>query len=326
MEHARAVQPYFVADDAYRDICRRLDGIPLALEMAAARLRSMQPQEISARLNERLRFLVGGRRATGRQQTLRAAVAWSHDLLDERERRVFRRLAVFAGSFGLDAAEAVAVDDDLDVIDVDDVLGSLVAKSLVVADPSPDGTTRYRLFETLRQYAQEQLDAADVSPHRLRGHDGSRRDGAPTEHTEARDRLLSWAAAQARRHQRLAAEGGQHRAAMEFGDLEQHNLRAALDWATESGSVADGLIVMCRMDYWWKASVHTGEAWERLLRLLERSEDEPVPERRWLEAVLTLAVFATVGRRPCPGHRHRTVAAGRARDWRRSPTRSSAFA
>ena len=158
VERARAVQPSFVADDATREICRRLDGIPLALEMAAARLRSMQPPEILARLDERFRLLVGGRRAVGRQQTLRATVAWSHDLLDDRERRVFRRLSVFAGSFALDAAEAVTADDDLDVIDVDDLLGSLVAKSLVVADAA-DGATRYSLLETIRQFAQEQLDA-----------------------------------------------------------------------------------------------------------------------------------------------------------------------
>ena len=160
VERGRAVQPTFEADDASREICQHLDGIPLALEMAAARLRSMQAREIAARLEERFRLLVGGRRAAGRQQTLRATVAWSHDLLDDRERRVFRRLAVFAGSFGLDAAEAVTADADLDVLDVDDLLGSLVAKSLIVAEPAADGTTRYRLLETIRQYAAEHLDTA----------------------------------------------------------------------------------------------------------------------------------------------------------------------
>ena len=136
MARGRAVQPTFVADDASREICqppRRHppgpgDGRrPAAVDAGQA--------EIAARLEERFRLLVGGRRAAGRQQTLRATVAWSHDLLDDRERRVFRRLAVFAGSFGLDAAEAVTADDDLDVLDVDDLLGSLVAKSLVVAEP-----------------------------------------------------------------------------------------------------------------------------------------------------------------------------------------------
>jgi predicted ATPase/class 3 adenylate cyclase len=169
VERARGVQPAFVADDATRQICARLDGIPLALEMAAARLRSMQPAEILARLDERFRLLVGGRRAAERQQTLRATVAWSHELLDDRERRVFRRLAPFAGSFTLDAAEAVTTDDDLDLIDVDDLLGGLVAKSLVVADAA-DGTTRYGLLETIRQFAQEQLDASGEADQRRRRH------------------------------------------------------------------------------------------------------------------------------------------------------------
>ncbi len=159
-ERARSVQPTFVADATTQEICVRLDGIPLALEMAAARVRSMQPKDLAARLDERFRLLVGGRNSSGRQQTLRATVAWSHDLLDAGERRVFRRLAVFAGSFGLAAAEAVGADEELDTVGVDLVMDSLVAKSLVVAEPDAEGRTRFSLLETIRQFAEEQLQEA----------------------------------------------------------------------------------------------------------------------------------------------------------------------
>ena len=129
--------------------------------MAAAWLRSMQPKDLAARLDERLRFLVGGRTSSGRQQTLRATVAWSHDLLDPPERRVFRRLAAFAGSFSLAAAEVVAADIDQDVLAVDNIIDSLVSKSLVVAEPDAEGATRFSLLETIRQFAQQQLDKAN---------------------------------------------------------------------------------------------------------------------------------------------------------------------
>jgi predicted ATPase len=215
VERARLVDRDFTADDASREICERLDGIPLALEMAAAQLGSMTPPEVLARLDERFRLLVGGRRAAGRQQTLRATVAWSHDLLEDRERRVLRRLAVFPGSFGIDAAEAVTVDDGLDAVAVDGLLASLVAKSLLVSDTTPEATTRYRLLETIRQFAEEQLDAAGESDDRRRTHaghyarfvaDAARGLGGPDE--------AIWA-------ERVAAE--------------LDNLRAASRWAVAAG-------------------------------------------------------------------------------------------
>ncbi len=159
-QRARAVEASFSADAATEDICRQLDGIPLALEMAAARLRSMRPVEIAERLDRRFRLLVGVRGSIGRQQTLRATVDWSHDLLSDREQRVFRRLAVFSGSFDLAAAEAVVADDELDAADVDDVLHSLVSKSLVVPDTRDKDRVRFSLLETMRQFAQEHLTAA----------------------------------------------------------------------------------------------------------------------------------------------------------------------
>ena len=141
-------------------ICRRLDGLPLAIELAAARLRSLSLSSLAARLDQRFRLLTGGSRtAPQRQQTLRATIEWSHSLLHGAEQMLLRRLSVFPGSFDLDAAEAVCGFGDIDAFDVTDLLGSLVDKSLVVAEPAAD-TLRYRLLETIRQFAAERLAEA----------------------------------------------------------------------------------------------------------------------------------------------------------------------
>jgi predicted ATPase len=138
-------------------VCRRLDGMPLAIELAAARLRSMSLAELHDRLDQRFRLLTGGSRtALERQQTLRATVGWSYSLLTGAERVLLARLSVFAGGFDLKAAEAVGGSGDLDVLDVADLLGSLVDKSLVVAEPAGTGL-RYRLLETVRLFAAERL-------------------------------------------------------------------------------------------------------------------------------------------------------------------------
>ena len=137
------------------ELCRRLDGIPLAIELAAARARSIAPAKILERLDERFRMLTGGSRtAVARHQTLQAAVDWSYELLSDAERVVLDRLSVFAGGFTLDAAELVAADDEIDAFDVLDHVSALVDKSLVVADP---GNATYRLLETIRQYAAGRL-------------------------------------------------------------------------------------------------------------------------------------------------------------------------
>ncbi|MGW6843479.1 AfsR/SARP family transcriptional regulator [Streptomyces sp. NPDC054958] len=144
---------------AAAEICRRLDGMPLAIELAAARLRLLTPRQIADRLDDRFRLLTGGARTVlPRQQTLRAVVDWSWELLDEAERTVLRRLSVFAGGCDLTAAEAVCADPARDgAYDPADVLGSLVDKSLVVATPGSDGGMRYRLLETVGEYAGERL-------------------------------------------------------------------------------------------------------------------------------------------------------------------------
>jgi predicted ATPase/class 3 adenylate cyclase len=156
---------------AVNTICRRLDGIPLAIELAAVRVVSMTPAEIAALLDERFRLLTGGRRvALERHQTLRAAVEWSYELLSERERAVFARLAVFASSFDGAAGRAVVTDGDVAAWDVIDALDSLVRKSLVIADDQAGGGTRYQMLETLRQYARDRLDEDDETDTWRRRH------------------------------------------------------------------------------------------------------------------------------------------------------------
>ena len=159
---AQSVRADFVLDAsnalAVAQVCERLDGVPLAIELAAARVGLLTPVELAQRLDDRFRVLTGSeRRAVERHQTLRAAIDWSYDLLGNTERRVLDRLSVFAGGFTLTAAETVGASDAIDAMDVLDLLAGLVAKSLVVADTR--GThARYHLLETIRQYAEERLD------------------------------------------------------------------------------------------------------------------------------------------------------------------------
>jgi predicted ATPase len=173
LDRALLVAPDFMIDgnnaNAVADICRRLDGIPLAIELAAARMGAMSPAEIASLLDERFRLLTGGRRrAVERHHTLRAAVDWSYELLSEIDRKIFVRLGVFVGGFDAAAAQSVAAAGDVETFDVIETLAELVAKSMVVADPTQP-TTRYSLLETLRQYALEQLaDAGQADDGRRR--------------------------------------------------------------------------------------------------------------------------------------------------------------
>ena len=161
---ARDVQTSFALSEenaeAVATICRRLDGMPLALELAAARVNALSPAQIAERIDDSLAVLASGRQsALDRQQTLRATIAWSHDLLTASEQLLFRRLAPFAGTFSLEAAERVPADEALPARDVADVLGRLVDKSLVVTEDCGRGY-RYRLLEPMRQYARERLQQA----------------------------------------------------------------------------------------------------------------------------------------------------------------------
>jgi predicted ATPase len=161
VDRARSARPGFALDARngadVAEICRRLDGVPLAIELAAARVRLLGPAQIAARLDDAFRLLTGGQRSLlPRQQTLRALIDWSWDLLDDDERRLFERSSVFAGDFPLEAAEAALPDDDADAGRVLDGLAGLLDKSLLVADER-GGQMRYRLLQTMRQYAAEKL-------------------------------------------------------------------------------------------------------------------------------------------------------------------------
>ncbi|MFG3548473.1 BTAD domain-containing putative transcriptional regulator [Streptomyces sp. NPDC047725] len=219
------------ADDetaaACAEICRRLDGLPLAIELAAARLRMLTARQIAERLDDRFRLLTSGSRTVlPRQQTLRAVVDWSWDLLDEDEREVLRRLSVFAGGCDLDAAEAVCGPAALQA------LGSLVDKSLVVAAPAGDGEMRYRLLETVAEYAAERLDETGARAAAERAHLTHYRELARTT-----DPLL-------RGHGQLAAVARMER--------EYENIRTALRHAVAERDEQEGLCLALSLVWYWQ--------------------------------------------------------------------------
>jgi predicted ATPase/class 3 adenylate cyclase len=197
---------------AVEDVCRRLDGIPLAIELAASRMASMTAEEVRDRLDDRFKLLVGSRRGMERHQTLRQAVAWSYDLLDDAEKSLLARCSVFAGGFDLQSACAVAGSDGTDEYAVLDLLDALVRKSLLVADRSA-GRTRFSMLETIRQFAEEQLDGdGQVTATRT----------AHAHHFAGReaDILALW-------------DSPRQREAYEWFTVELANLRTAFRWAAD---------------------------------------------------------------------------------------------
>ena len=235
-DRARLIQIDFaVTDDnaaTVAEICQRLDGMPLAIELAAARVRALSVAEILDSLHDRFRLLTGGARtAVRRQQTLRASVDWSHALLTETERILFRRLAAFLGGFDLDAAQTVAGADGLERYQVLDQLTLLVDKSLVVADNSR-GRTRYRLLETVRQYALEKLgESGEADIVRARHRD----------HYTAITALLD------------APAGGDYEQRIEQANTEIDNLRTAFSWSRESSDVELALALASSLQPLWQA-------------------------------------------------------------------------
>ena len=221
VERARSVVPDFSLanpDEAVAvvEICRRLDGIPLAIELAASRMASMTASEVRDRLHQRFRLLVGSRRGVARHQTLRNAVAWSYDHLDNAERALLQRCSVFAGGFDLQSACAVAGSDDVDDYAILDLLDALVRKSLLVADRSA-GRTQFSMLETIRQFAEEQLVAS----------------GAATEARNAHARHF------ARRETDILAlwNSPHQREAYTWFSAELANLRTAFKWAADHGDL-----------------------------------------------------------------------------------------
>ncbi|MFE9307075.1 BTAD domain-containing putative transcriptional regulator [Streptomyces sp. NPDC006706] len=232
-DRGAAVRPGFRPDtdqdtaDACAEICRRLDGLPLAIELAAARLRMLAPRQIADRLDDRFRLLNSGSRTVlPRQQTLRAVVDWSWDLLDAEGRYVLSRLSVFAGGCDLAAAEAVCGPAAFDA------LASLVDKSLVVAAPGADGEMRYRLLETVAEYAGERLDEAGGRTETERAHLTHYRELARTT-----DPLL---------------RGPGQRAAIARFELEYENLRTALRHAVTARDEQEGLCMILSLTCYWQ--------------------------------------------------------------------------
>ncbi|MEU1459097.1 BTAD domain-containing putative transcriptional regulator [Streptomyces sp. NPDC005727] len=229
-DRGAAARPGFRVEDdpeACAEICRRLDGLPLAIELAAARLRMLTPRQIADRLDDRFRLLTSGSRTVlPRQQTLRAVVDWSWDLLDTDEREVLSRLSVFAGGCDLAAAEAVCGPVALDA------LGSLVDKSLVVAAPSADGQMRYRLLETVAEYATERLDETGRRTEAERAHLVYYRELARTT-----DPLL---------------RGPGQRAAVDRLQLEYENVRTALRHAIAGRDEQEALCIIHGLVWYWQ--------------------------------------------------------------------------
>jgi predicted ATPase/class 3 adenylate cyclase/DNA-binding CsgD family transcriptional regulator len=277
-ERAVAVAPSFRISDhtaAVADVCRRLDGIPLAIELAAARITALTPEQIAERLSDRFRLLVSGSRTTPRrQQTLRATMDWSYDLLTKPERTLLNRLSVFAGGCTLEAAEVVCADAEqhsqIDGQDVLDLVTGLVNRSLVVAEPI-GSTTRYRMVETLRQYAAERLHETG-------------------EETKVRNRHIDWCIAFAESAQ-PALVGPEQAVWLARLEHEHDNFRAALSWDLGNPRDAEPMLRLAGALYplWWHHDHLTeGRAW--LAHALDRDADptkSSVSGRRAQVRVLT---------------------------------------
>jgi non-specific serine/threonine protein kinase len=275
VERAHAVEPSFQLAagnaGAVVEICRRLDGIPLALELASARINVLTVQEIAARLNDRLALLTSGQRSglEPRHRTLRAAIDWSYTLLTAEDQALLSCLAVFAAGFTLDTAEAVCSGEGRVEGRILDLLSSLVGKSLVVAETTSRAQARYRLLETIREYALEKLvEAGEMTRLRNRPLDlflARAEEAAPRLHDAYQQLWLNW------------LEG------------EHDNLRAALAWALEGGRIEAGLRIAIALVRFWeiRGYVHEGLAWfERLLARVD--EDISVVVR---VNALTFAAF-----------------------------------
>ncbi|MGH2532243.1 MAG: ATP-binding protein [Thermomicrobiales bacterium] len=272
VQRARAVRPDFALTDANAEtvttICRRLDGLPLAIELAAARTKVLSPQALLARLTNRLHVLTGGARdQPARLQTMRDAIAWSYDLLDEEEQALFRRLAVFAGGCSLDAAERVVSHESRDVRNnerathdprltthdsVLDGLASLVDKSLLRPAEEVDGEPRFVMLETVREYGIEQLGMSGEEEATRRAHAAH----------------YLWLAERAH----PGRSGGVQEARwLEVLEAEHDNLRSALAWSTAGGEVDVAIRLAAALGWFWYLRGHLGEG------------------RRWLDQALSLA-------------------------------------
>ena len=235
-------------------VCTQLDGIPLAIELAAARVKVLTVEQIAARLRDRFQLLTGGgRTAPSRHQTLRAAMDWSYDLLSEKERVLLRRLSVFAGGWTLEAAEAVCSGNGVEASTILDLLTSLVDKSLVNVEPQ-GGEARYGLLETVRQYGHERLQESGESGDALSRHRDFFLTLAEAAEPYVRASSVAW----------LTRMEGEH-----------DNLRAALEWSLRNGDEEANLRLVGALAWFWIRRFHYVEGQKSLKEVLERSTGAP---------------------------------------------------
>jgi predicted ATPase len=297
VERARAVNRSFRLEepsevDSVTEICRRLDGIALAIELAAARMVSMSAEEVRSRLDHRFQLLSGRRRGLERHQTLRQAVQWSYDLLDDDERRVLGCCSVFADGFDLAAIAAVAgYDDEFTMLDLMD---SLVGKSLVTTD-QVGGRTRYGALETIRQFAADQLAGTGAL-------------------TDVRDRHCRYFAEQLLRHWEVW-DGPDQRTVLDWADAEFGNLRAAFRWAADSGDVERATAVAAHAAIIvWPLQRFEPVAWAEEILPAAVAADLPQLPRLYVAASLCLYTG-----RPDVGVAHAQAAAALEADGRHNP-------
>ena len=235
LERARARRPDFSLTPqnapAVVTICRRLEGLPLAIELAAAQMGALPPGQVTRLLDDALRLLGGGSRTELRQETLRGTLDWSYALLNEGEQALLRRLAVFAGGFDLDAVEGVCSGGPVEQTDVPRLTTALVEKSLVLYEQR-DGEGRYRLLEMIREYGREELAACGEA------------DALRARHA----RFFLALAETAQRELALTAPVRW----LDRLEREHDNLRAALDWSTERGEVEAGLRLGSALAEFWR--------------------------------------------------------------------------
>jgi predicted ATPase/DNA-binding CsgD family transcriptional regulator len=277
VERARSSFPDFAPTEGDAPligaICQRLDGLPLAIELAAARIGNLPVEQIASRLDDTFDLLTSGRRATpSRQQTLRATMAWSYDLLTASERRMFDRLATFAGGWTLEAAEAVVAGDGVERGDVLDLLGRLVDKSLVVLERRGEREARYRLLETLRQYGQERLDARGEMETLRRWH----------------AEYFTTLAEEAER----AFFGPDELPALLRLDEEHDNIRDALGWLIASGDTARGQRLGGVFGHYWffRGALTEGASWLRRLLAMPDGDAPTVWRAKCLDAASVLCL------------------------------------
>jgi predicted ATPase len=276
VQRAEAVKPDFQLNEdnaaAVAEICSRLDGLPLAIELAAARTKLLSPSAMRARLASRLQLLTGGARdLPARQQTLRQAIDWSYDLLNESEQKLFRRLSVFVGGCSLEAVESVC-DTKRDLgLDILDGMSSMVDKSLVRQIEHGDGEPRFVMLETIREYALGKMAESEEEAHIRRAHGAYclvlAEEGAAE---EVRANQKAW---------------------MDRFEIEHDNFRAALEWLTENGNAEWGLRLGVALFPFWEMREYLSESREWLGKLL-KLEGASVPTRVRLRAVFAAGVLA----------------------------------